>query len=149
MNLKQLLRRVEERGGISLVEIDSSSDLFLSDAKEGTLQRAFEVTPEEMEQLYAEGYRFYRQRQWEEAAMTFRFLVLFDPFVKKYWMGLAGAQQILGRHEKAVRHYTVASLLDDADPYPHFYASQCYTSLGHMEHAASALACAHLRGPIK
>ncbi|MFZ0566327.1 MAG: tetratricopeptide repeat protein, partial [Chlamydiales bacterium] len=87
----------------------------------------------------------YQKDQHEESAISFRWLVILNPFEIKYWMGLAANQQLLDQFEKALHSYAIASLLDQANPLPHYHAYECYESLNHKEDAKKALDLAYER----
>lgn len=113
--------------------------------KSETLQQAFDISPFEMEQFYADAYNLYEKDEYGEAAVAFRWLVLLNTFEPKYWLGFGACQQILGLWEKALHSYAMASLLEDANPYPHFYAWQCYTALKEPVEAKKAWVLARER----
>ncbi len=149
MKLKTLLEKIaRERGGDHIPE---DLEAYLADfvpntlLSSETLQIAFGVTHDEMEELYGEAYGFYEQEAYVKAADVFRWLVLLNPFISKYWMGLGACQQLLGLFEKALHSYAVAALLDSLSPYPHFYAFECYEALGDPNEAAKALMLAEAR----
>jgi type III secretion system low calcium response chaperone LcrH/SycD len=92
-----------------------------------------------MEEIYDESYRFYQEDLFLEACVGFRWLVLLNPFIEKYWMGLAASLQLLEKYEKALHAYAIAALLDSDSPYPHFHAFECYAALENGEEAKKAL----------
>ena len=104
-----------------------------------TLQQAFDISIEQMDLYYRDAYTFYEQEQFKLAVDSFQALCILDPFFKKHWMGLGGAAQMMQNYEKALRAYGMASLLDDDDPYPHFYAYQCLSATQQNEDAQKAL----------
>lgn len=143
MELKKLLEKIaREKGGYFVPEdIDHYLSDFIPDVlyKSGTLQIACDVTDEEMEVLYSEAYNFYDQAKYSQSADAFRWLVLFNPFLSRYWMGLGASQQLLKLYDKALHSYAVAALLDASSPYPHLYAYDCCIALGFQEDAVKAL----------
>lgn len=136
MNLKQLLQRialtqdaaydVSSPDGLERYARDFVDDLCVSD----TLQEAFKISNYEMELLYRDGYAYYQNGNDAEAAISFRYLVLINPWIKKYWVGLGACLQVRKKWQKAIEAYTAASLLDRTDPAPYYYASQCAQLLG-------------------
>lgn len=113
--------------------------------KSNTLRQAFDISMAQMELYYRDAYTFYEQEQFKLAMDSFQALALLDPFTKTYWMGLGGSAQMLHNYDKALRAYAMASLLDDDDPYPHFYAYQCLSATKEDEEANKALALAQER----
>jgi len=108
-------------------------------------QIAFGVRDAEMEALYAKAYELYHAENYLIAANLFRWLVLLNPFVTKYWMGLGASQQLINDCKKALECYAVAYVLDDNSPYPHFYAYECYEAMGEESDALIALQMASER----
>ncbi len=150
MKLKELLQKiaVNRREEHPFPEdLDAYLEDFIPNTllKSDTLQIAFGVTNEEMEVLYKEAYTFYTKEDFTEATTEFRYLVILDPFTKKYWLGLAACLQVQEFYEKALHSYAMAALLDGEDPYPHFYAYQCYEKSGNQEDAQKALQLAYER----
>ncbi len=143
--LEELIRKIgRERGEENPFPDDF--DAFLEDflpnklLKSETLKLAFDISDREMEALYAEAYTLYEEDQFTAAANGFRFLIILDPYVPRYWMGLGATQQLLNRFEKALHSYAVVTLLDSCNPAPHVYAHECYQALGNEEEAEVALA---------
>jgi len=149
MFLKELLQKLALEKGPHFFPEDWDTCLrdFIPHALQPSpsLQDTLGITAEQMELFYAEAYRFYLHHQLEDADFCFRFLVLFDPWVKKYWMGLAACQQRSNKYEKALHSYAITTLLSPDDPYPHFYAYQCYEALQQKEDARKALTLAYER----
>lgn len=131
MRLKTLLERLALQRKEDFPypdDLESYVDDFVPNIllKSETLQQAFGITSFEMEQLYEEGYAFYQEGRYHHALNLFRWLVLFNPYVAKYWMGFAATQHLLKREEKALHAYAVAALLEPENPYPHYNAFLCY-----------------------
>ena len=113
--------------------------------KSNTLSEAFEISPEQMELYYRDAYTFYDQEEYKLAMDSFQALALLDPFIKEHWSGLGAAAQMVQNYDKALRAYAMVTLLDDDDPYPHFYAYECLTATGEHEDARTALLLANER----
>ncbi|MCC5832829.1 MAG: SycD/LcrH family type III secretion system chaperone [Chlamydiales bacterium] len=150
MRLKTLLRRIalQRQEEFPFPEdIESYVEEFVPNVllKSETLQRAFGITDYEMEKLYEEAYELYEANAYQEALNLFRWLLLFNSYEAKYWMGFAAALQLLERYEKALHAYAVASLLDSKSPYPHFHAYECYILLNNRDDADKALKLAYQR----
>ena len=107
--------------------------------KSETLKLAFDITDHEMEELYAEAYGCYEEDAFKAASNGFRFLIILDPFVPRYWMGLGASLQLLERFEKALQAYAVVTLLVSKNPAPHLYAHECYKAMGEEKEAELAL----------
>ena len=147
MKLREYIEKIK-RGAANLPEdLDSFLDSFVPDVlmKSETLQEAYGVEERAMEEAYAKAYSLYERSDFGEAAVIFRWLVVLNPFVYKFWMGLGASWQMLEMLEKALHAYAMAALLDCEHPHPHFYAYRCYTKLGNEKDATKALRLAHRR----
>ncbi len=148
MKLKSLLTRIATEHHQGLPEdLEAYLEEFVPNIlmKSETLQRAFGVTNYEMEEIYCEAYRLYQEDIYLESSTAFRWLVLLNPFVAKYWKGLAASLQLMEKYEKALHAYAMAALLDSDNPYPHFHAFECYESMENDEDADKALDLAYHR----
>lgn len=105
-----------------------------------TLQKAFDLTAQEMEVAYAEAYNYYQADDYLKACEQFRMLTILNPFEPKYWIGLGASQQLLGNYQAALEAYAVHVFLDSNNPYPHFYAYQCLMVQQELDEAKKALA---------
>lgn len=147
LNLKQLIERIALQRQEEFPFPDNLES-YLEDfvpnvlCKSETLQQAFGVTSYEMEGIYHEAYEYYESGRYEDALISFRWLVLLNPFKVDYWMGMGANQQLLTHYEKALHHYAIATLLDSENPLPHYYAYACYCARIDEENAQKALALA-------
>ena len=150
MKLKQLIQRIAANRQEEF-PFPENLETYLEDfipntlLKSETLQRAFEVSSYEMEEIYSEAYRLYDRANYLESSTTFRWLVLLNPFIGKYWIGLAASLQLLEKYEKALHAYAIAALIESENPYPHFHAYECYGALKNREEAKKALDSAYRR----
>lgn len=154
MKLKELIKRIalNQKHALPFAEdLETYLEDFIPNTllKSETLQAAFGVSHYEMEELYHEAYSFYTQDNYLESCAAFRWLVVLNPFITKYWMGLAASLQMLEKYEKALHAYAVSTLLDSENPYPHFHAFECYSLLNNKEEAQKALELARRRAKAK
>ena len=98
------------------------------------------ITDAEMEAVYSLGFNFYRTGNIENAEKVFKFLVLFDHFNPKYWIGMGAVLQVKKMYDGAITAYAYASFLYIHDPKPQYHAAECYLAKGDRANAASALA---------
>jgi type III secretion system low calcium response chaperone LcrH/SycD len=117
----ELLRLVEAViGGVSLAE-------------------ATGISREAIESLYGLGYNLYNAGDYENAETIFQSLCLYDFNDPRFWQGLGGVRQALGKYQQAVDAYAfgmTASAL--GDPEPVFHAGVCFLKMGDMESATGA-----------
>lgn len=114
---------------------------FVTDSwmKEETFQKACNISILELEMLYADAFQFYQKNLFSESCELFRLLVLIDPFVEKYWLGLGATLQMDGRYEEALKSYGVVACLDETSPYPYYYSAECLEKLNRSEESKDAL----------
>jgi type III secretion system low calcium response chaperone LcrH/SycD len=94
--------------------------------------------------LYAFAYGFYESGNFEKAMHFFRFLTLIDISNRRHWMGLGAAYQMLKQYERALQCYGQAALLDEKDPYAHWYAAECFLALKNNDLAKQAMISAEM-----
>ncbi len=97
------------------------------------------MSGEEVEKFYLYGFAHYGAGNWAEAADTFRVLCTNRPMEPRFWFALGATLQEAGSYGDALNSWAMAALLNERDPYPHFYAAECCLSLKKTEDAAMAL----------
>ncbi len=150
MNLKTLLDRIALQRKEEYPfpdDIESYMEDFVPNVlmKSETLQHAFGISNFEMEKLYEEAYEYYESEAYKDSLTIFRWLILFNSYETKYWMGFAANLMLVGHYEKALHAYAITTILDSENPYPHFHAYECYTCLNNKEDAEKALKLASQR----
>jgi Flp pilus assembly protein TadD len=70
-----------------------------------TLREIKGLTDAQMEMLYGTGYALYQAGRCKDAVDVFQILCLYDPYVARYWLGLAGSLERLGRFVPAAVAY--------------------------------------------
>ncbi|MBS0620610.1 MAG: SycD/LcrH family type III secretion system chaperone [Verrucomicrobia bacterium] len=101
-----------------------------------------EITPlssEEERRLYALGYEHYEREEYRQAAQIFTQLVLSEPFTHEYWRALASSKQMTKAYEAALHAWSLAALLQEGDPIPHFHAAECLIHMGETTDALKAI----------
>lgn len=150
MKLKSLVRRIAQQRQEDFPfpeDIESYVEDFVPNIllKSETLQKAFGVKPYELEKLYEEAFNLYEKNKYSDALIIFKWLVLLNTYEEKYWIGYGATQQLLKNYDRALHAYAVAALLNHANPYPHFYAYECYDLLNNKNDAKKALLLAKER----
>ncbi|MBI3211161.1 MAG: hypothetical protein HYZ47_00525 [Simkania negevensis] len=97
---------------------------------------------EDFELLYAFASTFYKRNEIEESKQLYKQLALSQPFIKKYWMGLASCWHFEKNYEKALKGWEMASLLDEKDPLPHLYKGETLFELHQVQEGLNELATA-------
>ncbi|MDE3046391.1 MAG: tetratricopeptide repeat protein [Verrucomicrobiota bacterium] len=94
----------------------------------------------EIGNFYAYAFSLYQAGDWTRAAEIFQVLCERCPFEPKFWFGLGASLQQEGKDfEKALRAWAMTAFLEPENPYPHFHAAECASSLKRPEEAAAAL----------
>lgn len=147
MMLKQIFDRIAREQGVSQENLEARLDDFIAEklVKSPNLQIAFNVTQQEMHDLYSEAWSLYMKEDFEAAYPLFKWLTAFNPFDEKHWMGTGACLQMLKRYENALQAYAMAAICDKKDPLPHFHAYECYSALSNSCEAAKALDDARIR----
>ncbi len=70
-----------------------------------TLREVKGLTDVQMEMLYSAGYALYQAGRCKDAVDVFQILCLYDPYVARHWLGLAGSLERLGRFVPAAVAY--------------------------------------------
>lgn len=90
------------------------------------------------EVMYAVGHNLYGQGRYADAAKVFGFLVVNNPYDRRFPQAMGATQQMLGRHDDAAGFYSMAIVLDMSDPVPLFHMAECMAALGHRQDAREA-----------
>jgi len=97
---------------------------------------------EEQEELYTTAYHLYEQGDFVSSAQLFTHLIYSDTFSTRYWQGLAASKQMHKDYAAALNAWSMAALLHENDPWPHYHAAECLLSQGEIEEACKALIAA-------
>lgn len=106
----------------------------------GISEKEISTVPLEKErEVYALAFGHYEKGDYRGAAQLFTQLVLTNPFSEHHWQGLASSKQMARDYRAALHAWSLAALLNEGDPKPHFHAAECFLSLDEKEDAAKAL----------
>ncbi|MBB6084958.1 SycD/LcrH family type III secretion system chaperone [Castellaniella defragrans] len=105
----------------------------------GTLAQAMGLSAQECEAMYAYGHALYAQGKYDDAFKVFARLVAYDHMDSRYQLALACALQMTGRHEEALQHYMIVTVMRLDDPVPVFHCAECLLALGRPAEAAESL----------
>lgn len=89
--------------------------------------------------LYTLAYNAYERREYAEGVHFFRMLTLMECHIQKHWIGLAACYQMQNQFDEAVPAYSVAAVIDPANPQVHLHAAECLFALGRKEEGENAL----------
>jgi len=105
----------------------------------GTLGELRGFTEKEYEALFLVGHTLYGQKKYADAEQVFAFLVMNNPYDRRFAQALGSAKQMLGQFADAIGYYSVASMMEMTDPVPTFHTAECLAALGHTQDAMEAL----------
>ncbi len=108
-------------------------------AKGNTFQSIFKLSAEKVANQYDYAVRMFERKEFIEATTAFTLLVCLNPYDKRYWLGLAGAQLNCDDPLNAIHSYTLAASIDPTDPYPYFHLTSCFLAIGEREDAIISL----------
>lgn len=94
---------------------------------------------EDLALLYSMGHSLYKIGDYAQAQNVFQRLVISKPLERRNWLAYGGALQMNGDYEEALTAWSMAALLDDNDPLPHFHAAECLFSLKQPDEGEKAL----------
>jgi type III secretion system low calcium response chaperone LcrH/SycD len=103
-----------------------------------TMADAKGITEKQVEGLYALAYQVYQAGDYKKAEAVFATLCLLNHLEKRFWLGLGGARQQLGKHAQAAQAYSMAASQDLLDPVPPLHAGMCLMAMKDKENAANA-----------
>jgi type III secretion system low calcium response chaperone LcrH/SycD len=106
-----------------------------------TPKDAMGVSPQILENVYAQAYRLYNTGKYIEATHLFRILIMLNAMEPKYMLGLAACFHMLKEYENAIQSYTMCSALDPKTPLPYYHSSDCFIQ---MKDYLSAMICLEL-----
>src|SRR5262245_11827336 len=101
--------------------------LFSNGATLGTF---YGYTDEDYEMVYEHGHMLYGQARYLDALKAFGFLVMHNPYERRYISAFAACFQMRQQYKEAITYYTIASLMDMTDPVPTFHTAECMIPLG-------------------
>ncbi len=105
------------------------------------------MTQDNLEVLYALGYKLYNSGKYEDAKKVFRALCTYDSTDVRFWIGLGGSLENLKDYELAAQMYAMGCVMTGFnDPEPMFYAAQCFLKNKDKEEAIETLKLIDMMG---
>lgn len=105
----------------------------------GTLGDIVGFDQTDYEAVYALGHTMYTGARYLDAVKAFGFLVMHDPYERRFVSAYASALQMLKRYQDAIAYHSMASVMDLSDPLPTFHTAECLVALGMRAEAQQAL----------
>lgn len=107
--------------------------------KGGTWQELLQLKPEEVEQVYAAGYRYYTDREFDKAMASFSTLIQLSPYEAKHWIAIGAVLQAQEHFTDAIGAYEIALTMEEDNVPALFYCAQCSYALDKKEEAKEFL----------
>jgi len=107
-----------------------------------TLAQVRDISPDELEAVYAVLLEALEAGQLEEAFSHASLLVTHDPWDRRYHLVLAHCLQQQGLHEAAARFYAQALALDATDPVAAYRIGECLLAMDERVDAREAFEAA-------
>lgn len=104
-----------------------------------TLASLSGISNEELERVYARGYESYQAGHYGEALVDFTYLVMHQPWDRRFHMALGSALHQEGEYQSALKFYGYALFMNACDPGPSYAIAQCLLALGEEADAREAL----------
>ena len=122
---------------VDVKKLEEACQLALVEHK--TLAEINGISSAELEEVYASGLDKYNQQKPEEAITDFTYLVMHQPWDRRFHMALGSTLHWLGEYTHAMNFYGYALVMDACDPGATFRIAQCFISLGDETAAIDAL----------
>nr|NGY95994.1 hypothetical protein [Neochlamydia sp. AcF84] len=87
------------------------------------------LSDQQVEGLYAQGYNFYQTGRYKDAVQVFRLLIMLNANEAKYILGLASCFHMMKEYKNAVDTYTICCVLDPENPIPYYHMSDCFVAM--------------------
>jgi type III secretion system low calcium response chaperone LcrH/SycD len=104
----------------------------------GTLGDLQGFEDKDYEAIYAVGHGLYTQGKNAEASKVFGFLMMHNPYDRRFPIAMGAAQQMLGKFADAIGFYALGIVLDMSDPVPLFHTAECLAAIGERDDARDA-----------
>lgn len=122
---------------VQIKNLDEMCKALLVDGE--TFASLSEISVEELERIYTRGYESYHAGRYDEALVDFTYLVMHQPWDRRFHMALGSALHQEGEFQHALKFYGYALFMDACDPTPTLAIAQCLLALGEQVDAREAL----------
>ncbi|MEX1012461.1 MAG: SycD/LcrH family type III secretion system chaperone [Waddliaceae bacterium] len=95
--------------------------------KEGKLPyEAMNFDADFLEYIYGNGYQLFKSGHFDKAKEIFQLLMMLNPSDPKYCMGLATCARQQKDFDGSIQYFFQTALLDRDNPYPFYFAAECF-----------------------
>ncbi|WP_152829821.1 CesD/SycD/LcrH family type III secretion system chaperone [Shewanella sp. YLB-07] len=125
------------KSNIDFDKLEANLQLALVD--QITLAEMAGLTSQDLEAIYDSGQNKYQAGFPAQAIVDFTYLVMHQPWDRRFHMALASTLHWLGEFQHALTFYGYALVMDACDPGASFRIAQCLLSLDEESAAIEAL----------
>jgi tetratricopeptide (TPR) repeat protein len=104
-----------------------------------------QLEEEDITLLYELAYNLYSANDFSKASEIFQRLVIAKPFEALFWQGFGSCQHMQNKYQEALTPWSMWCLIDDENPFPHFYAAESLFSLNEISEGFKALTASENR----
>jgi type III secretion system low calcium response chaperone LcrH/SycD len=122
-------------GRLTPSQVEALQKYFLNG---GTWHQLLKLKPDEVEEVYAMGHRFYSEGDLDKALAAFSALIQLNPYVAKYWVAIGATLQRKEEYQDAISAYGIALTIEEHIP-ALYYSAQCAYALDQREECKAFL----------
>lgn len=137
MRVEELDQKADEMG-IKLMDALETKGIVGFYSEPDGMKKALDITDDDIKELENESYFYCENKEWDKAAKSLGYLMLFCPENTLYYLRLGTALMQLGVFEDAINVFTTAANLRPNDPSPALYIGNCFLQLNDNENAMIA-----------
>ncbi|WP_108650441.1 SycD/LcrH family type III secretion system chaperone [Dongshaea marina] len=97
------------------------------------------ISPQELERVYSRAFDSYQNGCYSCALEDFSYLVIHNPWDRRFHIALGSTLQNLGQYQDALSFFGLALFMDACDPLPSYRIAQCLIELRELSSARDAL----------
>jgi len=92
-----------------------------------------------LDEIYEMASNFFKAGKYEKAEGMYRILMILEPLEPRYPMAVATCLHRLKKYVEAIQYYSLTSVIDENDPLPYYYSSDCFYKFGQIAESAFVL----------
>lgn len=104
-----------------------------------TLAELTDVSLQELENVYSRGFGSYQQGHYSRALEDFSYLVIHNPWDRRFYIALGSTLQCMERYKEALSFFALALFMDSCDPAASYRIAECFIGLKEITSARDAL----------
>ncbi len=117
-----------------------SAKELIKNIQEGySIATAMGFSKEKLEAIYATGYQFFNQGNYEKAMKLFGFLLVHEQSDRRFFIAFGTCLQMLNAPEDAIKYLSIANILEPSDPAPAVQIAECLFAINRSGEAYDLL----------